>query len=306
MSRYFIENAKCGVTEGGMGCGPISGNVVATIQFKEGNATQWLSLVEVEGIPNVYLTEKDVFEDLVAEDFEDTEFIEYMQEHYIDEFEGIEFDDDYSSTFESITECPENPAVPLIRFLIALIRCEMDEVNELIELATGRYVDEIDIPVSDVEEEWIDEDYNEDEDSFSFELPEDIDVETLYRLRLSMETDIKTESVFHDMDDEGLEQEEKRLLIIKEKCDDEEYLSWVNAFISAEFEKIKDVKFIVCTYLFAGIGQYDIIIPEDQKESFICWINGNGSAFYGGDREATEEEIKTFIALHAADGLQEE
>lgn len=306
MSRYFIENAKCGVTEGGMGCGPISGNVVATIQFKDGNATQWLSLVEVEGIPNVYLTEKDVFEDLVAEDFEDTEFIEYMQEHYIDEFEGIEFDDDYSTTFESIAEDPENPAVPLIRYLIALIRCEMDEVNELIERATGRYVDEIDIPVSDVEEEWIDEDYNEDEDSLPFELPEDIDLETLYRLRLSMETDIKTESVFHDMDDEGLEQEEKRLLIIKEKCDDEEYLSWVNAFISAEFEKIKDVKFIVCTYLFAGIGQYDIIIPEDQKESFICWINGNGSAFYGGDREATEEEIKTFIALHAADGLQEE
>lgn len=306
MSRYFIENAKCGVTEGGMGCGPISGNVIATIQFREGNATQWLSLAEVAGIPNVYLTDKDVFEDLVAEDVEDTEFAEYMQEHYIDEFEGIEFDDDYSTTFESIAEDPENPAVPLIRYLIALIRCEMDEVNELIEQATGKYVDEIDIPASDVEEEWIDEDYNDDEDSLPFELPEDIDLETLYRLRLSMETDIKTESVFHDMDDEGLEQEEKRLLIIKEKCDDEEYLSWVKAFISAEFEKIKDVKFIVCTYLFAGIGQYDIIIPEDQKESFICWINGNGSAFYGGDREATEEEIKTFIALHAADGLQEE
>ena len=306
MKRYLIEEVKCGITEGGMGCGPVSGSVVASIQFREENRTQWLSLVEVTGIPNVYLTDKDVFEDLLAEDFEDMGFSEYMREHFIDEFEGIEFDDDYSTTFESIAEDPKNPAVPLIRYLIALIRCEMDAVNELIDIATGRYVDEIDIPVSDVEEEWIDEDYDEDEDSPSFELPEDIDVETLYRLRLSMETDIKTESVFHDMDDEGIEQEEKRLLIIKEKCDDEDYLSWVNTFISAEFEKIKDVKFLVCTYLFAGIGQYDIIIPEDQKESFMCWINSNGSAFYGGDREATEEEIKTFIALHAADGLQEE
>ena len=35
MKRYFIEDAQCGITEGGMACGPVGGNVVATVRFKE-------------------------------------------------------------------------------------------------------------------------------------------------------------------------------------------------------------------------------------------------------------------------------
>ncbi len=140
-----------------MACGPVFGNVVVTVQFKEGSTTQWLSLVEVEGIPNVYLSDKDIHENLVAEDFDDEEFNTYMDEHFINEFDGIAFDVDYSTTFESIADDPENPAVPLIRYLITLVRCRMDEVDNLIQMASGKYADEIDIPTSDVEEEFMDE-----------------------------------------------------------------------------------------------------------------------------------------------------
>ena len=151
MARYFIETAKCGITDGSIACGPVSGNVVVTVQFKDESKTQWISLVEVDGIPIVYLSDKDIHEDLVAEDFDNEEFNQYMEDHLISEFDGIEFDADYSTTLESIAEDPENPAVPLIRYLITLARCDMDEVDDLIQMASGKYADELDIPASDVE-----------------------------------------------------------------------------------------------------------------------------------------------------------
>ena len=157
MERYFIETAKYGITDGGMACGPVFGSVVVTIQFKAGSRVRWLSLVDVDGIPNVYLSDKDIHEKLAAEDLDDEEFTEYMDEHFINEFEGIAFGEDYFTTLESIDEDPKNPAVPLIRYLIALARCEKDDVEELIRRASGKYADEIDIPLSDVEEEFREE-----------------------------------------------------------------------------------------------------------------------------------------------------
>lgn len=309
MKRYFIETAKVDIVED---CGIVPGSVVVTVQFKEGSTTQWLGLVEVEGIPNVYLTDKDIHEAQVAVDFDDKERTSYIAEHYINEFDGIAFDEDYSTTFESIADDPENPAAPLIRYLIALVRCDMDEVDDLIQMASGKYADELDIPASDVEEEFMDEydDEDDDEDDYGYgcdddddidvDIPEDLDRETLYRMRLALETDVETESIFHDMDGEAFEAEEAKLDAVKERCEDEaDFQAWKKDYIASEYEKVKGKKFLVCSYLFAGIGQYEAIIPAEEKESFICWINGSGSAFFGGEREATEDEIKKYLALQA-------
>ena len=310
MKRYFIETAKYDIVEDDIACVSTLRTVVATVQFKEGSKTQWLSLVEVDGIPNVYLTDKDIHEAQVAEDLHDEEFIEYAAAHYITEFNGIAFDADYSTTFENIADDPENPAAPLIRYLIALVRCDMDEVDDLIQMASGKYADELDFPASDVEEEFMDEyededddedDYGcDDDDDIDVDLPEDLDRETLYRMRLALETDVETESVFHDMDGEAFEAEEAKLDAVKERCEDEaDFQAWKKDYIASEYEKVKGKKFLVCSYLFAGIGQYEAIIPAEEKESFICWINGSGSAFFGGEREATEDEIKKYLALQA-------
>jgi len=156
MKRYFIETAKCGITDGGMACGPIPGNVVVSVQFKE-ESELWLNVVEVEGMPNFYLTDKDIFDDLVKEDDDDEEFMEYLQEQYIDEFNGLYLDCDYTEVFTSIDEDPDNPAVPLIRYAIALIRCAMEDVEGLIDMASGKYADELEIPTSDIEEEYREE-----------------------------------------------------------------------------------------------------------------------------------------------------
>ena len=52
------------------------------------------------------------------------------------------------------------------------------------------------------------------------------------------------------------------------------------------------------------MGQYETTIPASGKETFLEWINGSGAGFFESDREATEAEIKQYIALHAADHLE--
>ncbi len=183
MKRYLIKDAKCGITDGGMACGPVMGNVVVSVEFVENgdgcseadsaqvdrgsetdgcsqgsqpSASQWLSLVEVEGFPNAYLSDKDIFDDLRGEDFEDEEYAEYMEEHFIDEFDGIMLDE-YESVFNSIRKNPENPAAALIRYIILLVRCPTKDVEGLIQMARGKYADELEIAMSDVEEEYLEE-----------------------------------------------------------------------------------------------------------------------------------------------------
>ena len=75
----------------------------------------------------------------------------------LDSFDGIELSEDYFDIFESIAETPDAPAVPLIRYMIALIRCSMEEVDGLIRMAVGRYADELEVPMSDKEEYYLEE-----------------------------------------------------------------------------------------------------------------------------------------------------
>ena len=157
MREYYIETVKCGLTDGGVACGPVPGSVVVTIQYKARNEQKWLSLVEYDGIPNVYLFDKDVHDELAKEDFDDDEFIDYVNNHSVEEFNSIQFDADYLVTYQCMADDPDNPAVPLIKYLIAVVRCGMEDVAGLIEMAEGKYADELDIPVTDVEEEFLEE-----------------------------------------------------------------------------------------------------------------------------------------------------
>ena len=103
------------------------------------------------------------------------------------------------------------------------------------------------------------------------------------------------------MDADAFEQEKRDLKAVIEACEsDDDYAEWKENYLNSELANLNGQKIIVCKYLFAGLGQYEAIIPECGLESFKCWINGNGSAFFGGTREATEEEVKTFIALSAS------
>lgn len=155
MGKYFINEVKCGVSEGGMACGPVEGAVNVSVNVTDGDNTFWLTNSEFTGIPNFYITDEDVFDKFMDVD---DEFAEFFGDQFIEEFEGISLGE-YDEIFESISDNKDNPAVALIRYIILLTRCSNEEVDDVIAMAKGKYVDELDIPASDVEEEmsWEDE-----------------------------------------------------------------------------------------------------------------------------------------------------
>lgn len=151
MKRFFIEEIKRDAAE----TGP-----VVSIKFKEDDKTQWIHLAEEEEEANVFTSEDDIHEKLLADELEEG-FLDYLNENDTGNVNGLTFGE-YGHLFDQIYEEAENEAVPLIRLLVTITRSEAEDAEKLIALATGKYVDEIEIPVSDKEkahQEFLDDIY---------------------------------------------------------------------------------------------------------------------------------------------------
>ena len=310
MKRYFIEAVKRSTVAADPAAGHTAGQVVATVRYNEGRESKWLSLIEIGGMPFVALSDKDIHDNIAAGDFGGEGFAEFMDRLFISDFDGIEVSADYYDTFQNIYNDPANPAVPLIRYLIALARCDENEVEALIEMAAGNFADELDIPAGSEEDagnyvKFVEYEDDDEEDAEEVELPKDLDKESIYRMRLSLEADLETRSVLHDMDPGVQANERKRLQALKKSCgDEEEYEVWKETYIAGEYEKVRGQRFLTCTYAFEGIGRYETTFPVDQKEAFICWLGDNEAAYYEGDREASEGEVRRYLAQQAAANLE--
>ena len=162
MKRYFIEGVQFGESEGGIACGPVGGSEVVTVKYNDSEATHWLSLVDYDGFPNFYLTDEDVHARIVEEDLDDKEFTKYMEDISIYDFDGVSLGGEYVDVFEGLAEDPAKPAVALIRYLINLVSCGEEKVESMIKMATGKFVDDLDIPMSRAELEWLEEQEEED------------------------------------------------------------------------------------------------------------------------------------------------
>ena len=292
MKRYRVLEAKCGVGEGGFACGPVAGPVVAEIRLSDENSSKfYLSLVEVDGIANWFRTDRSTIDELLSEDNDESVF-DYLNDNNLPLGE-----------YGEVLDEKEDELYQAYRYLIYLVRCEMDEAEPFIQATAGKYLDEIEIPMSDIEEEMLEEYDEEDEDG----LPEGIrlnfpeDKDQLFHICLAYSAEHEVESIFKDMSPEDVAINEYILEEVQKLIDADEYEAWKKNYLDSEYEKLKDRRFLAVSYMFAGIGGYDDVIPEEQFDSFICWINGNGSAFFTGKREATEEEVREYIARHAYD-----
>ncbi len=158
MKHYLVENVKYGVTSAGTACGPVAGNAVASVEFKESNdsSAEWLSLVEVDGIANFYLSDKDIFEELLKEE-DDDEHIALLNSYFVEDFHGFELSEDYDEIFESIYEAGENDKSRLVRFLITVVRADENAAAILSESAKGKYIEDIDFAASDIEKEYLEQ-----------------------------------------------------------------------------------------------------------------------------------------------------
>ena len=127
MSRFYIEKINVSLTDGGIP----DRNVIATIRYhKEDAKTQWISNVECGGICTIYLNDYDPFDLLVSGDAENPKWGVGV----INEFEGIKFND-YEDLIHSFADNKDSSSK-----------------------SEGKYIDEIDVPISDIEE-----DYNKDD-----------------------------------------------------------------------------------------------------------------------------------------------
>ena len=143
MGKYYVDEVKYGLEGGGMACGPIGENVISSVKVTDCSKSFWLTNVEVTGIPSFYLSEDEIFDRLV-DACEDDDFLEYLDQCFINSFEGIKLGE-YGDIYKSIKQNEGNPAVSLIRYIILLTRCSMEEEDGIIALAKGKFVDELEI-----------------------------------------------------------------------------------------------------------------------------------------------------------------
>ena len=153
MTRYLIEQASFGSTEG-YNDEIIFGFPVASVKFSDGSQSQWLSIMDADGFILFSLADHNVQEPLERET-PSAEFEHDFDKHMTEEFNGIGLYQGYESLCQGIGNDPQNPAVPLLRYLIALVRSEPRDARSLIRLAEGKYADELDMPFSDVEKEYL-------------------------------------------------------------------------------------------------------------------------------------------------------
>ena len=142
------------------------------------------------------------------------------------------------------------------------------------------------------------EEGEEDVETSDFNIP--TDKEELYRLRLSLETDVVLDSIFHDSDRNSFEYEKQYVKALVASCENEaDYTLWKKNFLDEEFRAAKDRDIVVCRYIFNGFGQYEMLLPMEELHPFQGWLQ-SGGAMDAGMREATDEEVRRYIALNAA------
>ncbi|MBQ8159749.1 MAG: hypothetical protein IJ083_03265 [Clostridia bacterium] len=165
--RYRILDCKWDMTRGGYACGPVPASIAATVQYDDGDEQGWLHFVEVDGVLNTFLSPEDMHDLIVEEDYSD-EDLRLINSRLIREFGGIPLGDgEYERLYEGLRHSKNESLNGVLRLLLALLAEEEEVADELCEAAKGKFADEIEIPITEGESDYldgIDEDLDEDMD----------------------------------------------------------------------------------------------------------------------------------------------
>ncbi len=168
MSKYLIKEVKCNLTNGGMACGPVFGNVVVSIQYEHDGVVKWFHAVEVEGFLNAFVRQDDIFDVLLKDDY-DADYVDDLEETSEKEVAGIELTGEYDDIISALyDEDASDEDKSFLRYILAIVRSDWDVVEKLKKAAIGHYTDELDIPMSDLEENYL-----EDQEEYEEEYEED-------------------------------------------------------------------------------------------------------------------------------------
>ncbi len=148
MKKIIIEDAQVDVGGSSMiSCG--APDIVAEVRIRdEDGDISWYGLVEYDSMPNFYESDKSIFEDIICNQRDPEE-----------PFPAAEFYEDYSEFYEDLKEIARTDEAHalLLRYLVCLARADWDEVDELKKATVGKALGDFEIPTTDAEEEYLEE-----------------------------------------------------------------------------------------------------------------------------------------------------
>ena len=147
MKRYKIQDVKLGMNNG---YGPFPGTVTVSINYDDGTGSKWLSGSECDGCIDFYLSDRDINGILSSSHMTD-EDVEVVESAHIDELDGFELGN-YDVVLENIEDNPDHPVARLVKYLVLLVVCQMDDFEGYAEMGKGRFIDEVDVP--DIDDEF--------------------------------------------------------------------------------------------------------------------------------------------------------
>ena len=132
--KRLIEDIKVGVSAGGMVCGPVSGSVVTEMMLRDtgDNSVMYYGITEVEGIENYLKSEESLYDFQIKDDVDDTEG----------------WDKVYAANVEDYDD--EDPIWKLLYFFV---RADWDTVNKMKPKFIGQYLEDVEIPEYDEDNE---------------------------------------------------------------------------------------------------------------------------------------------------------
>lgn len=135
MSKHLIEDLKVGVSGGGMACGPVPGCVNVEMQLRDtgDNSVMFYGMTDVEGVAVYLKSEESLYDILMANDYSD--------------------EDGWNKAYAADIGEHDDDNDPIWRLLRYFLYADWDAVEELKPKCIGKYLEDIDIPKLDDEDD---------------------------------------------------------------------------------------------------------------------------------------------------------
>lgn len=138
MKRFFVEQIKTAMEEP---MGPFPPTITVEAKVKDGDEEYYVSLIEVEGGgAGLYKTEESCIQEFTFSDDEKT--ADKLDKALV---AGCDYSEVFSHT--------DWEWLPLFRYLVYILRADQNLFDSFNNRIVNKYVDEIDFPASDVEQE---------------------------------------------------------------------------------------------------------------------------------------------------------
>lgn len=155
MAKWLIEDVKVGESKGGIACGPVGGHIVAELQLRdtEEDAVSYYGITEVEGTVNLTESDQSLYDIEIEEDYDDKAAWEKVSNAEAGGY--CDYHDFYEDIYNLDTFDEDN--VLIWKLLAYFVRASWEEIDAMKAKCIGKALEEIEIPICDAEQDYLDE-----------------------------------------------------------------------------------------------------------------------------------------------------